>query len=386
MRIVHIANFYGPNSGGIKTTIHELGKGYLRYGNEFIYIVPGPKFIREETKFGVKIQLPSKTIPGSGGYQIIKSKRQLRNLLEFLEPERIEVSDRFTLTWVGKWARRRKIGSLVFSHETLYGLIRRFLPGIPDLIARKISTWHNKKLASSFDFVVASTEFAAREFREFECPNLNVISLGVDLELFNPAKRSPHVHSELSRDEQFVLIHSARMSAEKEPQRAIETLAELRNRGYSVRLVLLGFGPLWNKLRRQSRGLPVEFLGYICDREKLARYLASADVMIAPGPLETFCLSALESLSSGTPVVASKSSAVREILAIDSIQPAGAVAANDAKSFADEIEKILGKPNLRRRSRTVAESMSWNNTVDTFLNLYQAKKPMVTTKRRFRVA
>jgi hypothetical protein len=27
MKIVHIANFYGPKSGGIRTTLHELGKG-----------------------------------------------------------------------------------------------------------------------------------------------------------------------------------------------------------------------------------------------------------------------------------------------------------------------------------------------------------------------
>ena len=34
MRIVHVANFYGPSSGGIKTTLHELGRGYLKYGHE----------------------------------------------------------------------------------------------------------------------------------------------------------------------------------------------------------------------------------------------------------------------------------------------------------------------------------------------------------------
>ena len=43
MRIVHVANFYGPNSGGIKTTMHELGRGYLAQGHEFIFIVPGTR-------------------------------------------------------------------------------------------------------------------------------------------------------------------------------------------------------------------------------------------------------------------------------------------------------------------------------------------------------
>ena len=62
MRIVHIANFYGPSSGGIKTTLHALGKGYLQSAHEFIYIVPGPKYIKEQTPFGTKITLPSITL------------------------------------------------------------------------------------------------------------------------------------------------------------------------------------------------------------------------------------------------------------------------------------------------------------------------------------
>ena len=91
MRIVHVANFYGPSSGGIKTTLHELGKGYLKHGHEFIYIVPGPKYLKEQTPFGLKISLPSINLIGSGGYQVIRSNKQLLTLLEFLNPDRLEV-------------------------------------------------------------------------------------------------------------------------------------------------------------------------------------------------------------------------------------------------------------------------------------------------------
>ncbi|MEY4037598.1 MAG: hypothetical protein RL201_979, partial [Actinomycetota bacterium] len=41
MKIIHIANFYGPKSGGIKTTLHNLGTGYTSQGHDFTYIVPG---------------------------------------------------------------------------------------------------------------------------------------------------------------------------------------------------------------------------------------------------------------------------------------------------------------------------------------------------------
>ena len=64
MRIVHVANFYGPNSGGIKTTLHELGRGYLKYGYDFIYIVPGTQFLQEQTPYGRKITLPRSMLAG----------------------------------------------------------------------------------------------------------------------------------------------------------------------------------------------------------------------------------------------------------------------------------------------------------------------------------
>ncbi|MEI8149859.1 MAG: hypothetical protein WCG53_04855, partial [Actinomycetes bacterium] len=104
MRIVHVANFYGPNSGGIKTTLHELGRGYLRYGHDFIYIVPGTEFASESTPYGRKISLPSFILPGSGSYRIIKNNKALRALVEELNPDRLEISDRFTLRSLGLWA------------------------------------------------------------------------------------------------------------------------------------------------------------------------------------------------------------------------------------------------------------------------------------------
>ena len=386
MRIVHIANFYGPSSGGIKTTLHELGRGYLKYGHEFIYIVPGPRYIKEQTPFGLKISLPSFTLPASGGYQIIRSNKQLLNLLEFLNPDRVEVSDRFTLLKVGRWAKQHKVASLVFSHETLNGLVKKYVPLIPELVRNKFVNWHNRKLAATFDTVIATTDFAAAEFVRIKTTNLRKVALGVDLLGFRPENRDPKLRKELLKDADYLLVHCGRMSPEKEPARSVQAVSELVKAGVNVRLIIVGGGPLWNKIRKQSLGLPIEMLGYVASREKVASYLAAADIAIAPGPLETFCLSALESLASGTPVVASKSSAVGEILNINSVKPAGAVASDNGAEFAVAIKQLLNKGRLRKVAREQAEKFSWANTVDAMLDVHGAKKPMVTTKRRLKVA
>ena len=389
MRIVHVANFYGPNSGGIKTTLHELGRGYLKYGHDFIYIVPGSQFLQEQTPYGRKITLPSVLLPGSGNYRIIRSNKALRSLILELAPDRIEISDRFTLRNIGKFARAHRTPTVVFSHETLRGLANRFLPTW--LPRKAMVNWHNRRLASTFDHVVATTEFAAAEFREIGTKNVVKIPLGVDLTNFSPEHRSLALREELVRGSQFLLVHCGRLSPEKEPQRSIEALVELRERGIDARLVIVGIGPMWKKIRLMAKGLPVTTLGYIADRKRVAAILACADVSLAPGPLETFCLSALESLASGTPVVASRSSAVGEFLKTDLKYPAGAVAADNGAAFADAIETLLSRPRLRAVARNSAEALPWDRTIHLMMALHRiegvgSKAPQVITKRKLMAA
>ena len=374
MRIVHIANFYGPNSGGIKTTLHELGSGYQKNGHEFFYIVPGPKYIKEQTPFGTKVSLPSIHLVGSGGYQVIRSNKQLLNLLEFLNPDRSEGSDRFTLLKVGRWARKQKVPSVVFSHETLAGLAEKYLPFLPQQLRNSLVNWHNRKLSAAFDCVIATTNYAAREFEKIGVRNLHKISLGVDLTEFNPTNRNLELRNQLLNGARYLLVHCGRLSPEKEPGRSVQAVEKLISAGVDVRLVIVGGGPLWKNIRKQSLNLPIEMVGYVADRKKVASYLAAADVAIAPGPLETFCLSALESLASGTPVVASASSAVGEILNLSCPQPAGAVAADDGQSFANAIANVLRDSSRRKSARTQAEQFDWSNTVSQMLQLHGSKE------------
>lgn len=386
MRIVHVANFYGPSSGGIKTTLHELGKGYLKHGHEFVYIVPGPKYLKEQTPFGLKISLPSITLVGSGGYQVIRSNKQLLTLLEFLQPDRLEVSDRFTLLKVGRWAKKHKVASLVFSHETLDGLVKKYAKAVPDRLRRKFVNWHNKRLARNFDQVIATTNFAANEFERIKISNLKKVPLGVDLNEFNPQNRDLSLRKELLKGSRYLLIHCGRLSPEKEPARSVEAVRALTNAGVDVKLIIVGGGPLWKTIRKQSQDLPIEMLGYVANRKMVATYLATADVAIAPGPLETFCLSALESLASGTPVVASSSSAVGEILNVTSDSPAGLVADDDGQSFAVAINNLLRDSSLRARARAQAESYSWSNTVASMLTVHGIKISSISAKRKLKVA
>lgn len=371
MRIAHVANFYGPRSGGLRTTMNRLGRGYLEAGHEVLQIVPGRDFNREWTESGQLVTIPGRLLAGSGGYRVIVNVARVRRMLAEFSPDALEVSDRFTLVSLGDWARENGVGSVVFSHETLTGLSETFLKA--PLLTNAPVNWWNHRLAKRFDRVVATTAFAAREFERIGVDNLVRVPLGVDLDAFHPDRRDGSLRRALLQGADTLLVHCGRLSPEKRADRSVATAIELVRRGRSVRLVVVGDGPTRESLVRQASGHPVDFLGFVHERERLAAILASADVVLAPGPLETFCLAALEALASGTSVVASASSAVREVLGIDeSSNPAGEVAADVPDAFADSVDKVITSDETLRRTaaRRRAEQFPWSNTIMRMLSLH----------------
>ncbi|MFD7654187.1 glycosyltransferase [Actinosynnema sp. NPDC059797] len=363
MRIVQLANFYGPRSGGLRTALHHLGAGYAGRGHEAVLVVPGDAHADERLAPGVRrITLPAPRIPGTGGYRAVDPWR-VRALLDRLRPDRLEVSDRVTLRGTGRWAAARGVPSAVISHERLDRLLEQFL--LPGPLARRVADRANARMAASYDAVVCTTGFAREEFDRIGARNVVRVPLGVDLGTFTPTRRDRSVRADLARGADALLVHCGRLSPEKHVERSVDTAAELHAAGHRVRLVIAGDGPRREALERRAAGLPVTFLGFVDRRDAVADLLAAADVSLAPGPHETFGLAALESLASGTPVVVSASSALREI-----VRPGcGAAVEDRAPAFAGAVSTLLDHPEPTRRSaaRARAEEYPWRAAVDGML-------------------
>src|ERR1700747_1214989 len=281
MRVVQVANFYGPRSGGLRTAVDRLGAGYCAAGHEVFLIVPGRHAEQIQLPTGVaRITVPARLIPFTGGYRAVLPG-PVRALLESLGPDTLEVSDRLTLRSLGRWGREHGAITVMISHERLDRLASQILPR---RTARKFADFANRRTAANYDTVVCTTGFAREEFDRIGATNTVTVPLGVDLE------------------------HCGRLSVEKRADRSIDAVAELCRAGIEARLVVVGDGPLRARLQRQAARLPIDFTGFISDRHTVAALLASADVALAPGPHETFGLAALESLACGTPVVGSRTS------------------------------------------------------------------------------
>jgi alpha-1,6-mannosyltransferase len=99
MRIVQVANFVTPTSGGLRRTLEALGPRYVTAGHSCTLVHPGPS--RQSSVLdGVRIeQVPGPPLPMSGGYRVLTRRSPLQRVLDAARPDVVELSDKTTLSW-----------------------------------------------------------------------------------------------------------------------------------------------------------------------------------------------------------------------------------------------------------------------------------------------
>ncbi len=374
-----MANFYGPRSGGLRTTVDMLGRGYRAAGFDRVLVVPGGRHGDEQTDAGRRITLPAPEVPGGGGYRWFPDWRRVAAVLGDLGVDRLEVSDKFTLWPLGRWATRRGVPAVLLSHERLDAILSPRLPRrVPGAVLPWLADRWNRRWAAAFPTVVAASAFSCEEWHRIGAENVIRVALGVDLDTFRPSDpsgldRTQTRSSAAGRTAELVCV--GRLSKEKRPDLALGALRELVEMGVPARLTMVGSGPEEERLARWAadRRLPVRFAGHVGDRHEVARLLAGADAVLAPCPVEAFGLAVLEALACGTPVVTSDGGAAPELLGAG----CGAVAPPRPAALAAAVAQVLsGRPGSAAvAARRRAEQFPWSTTVAAMLKAHQLSAP-----------
>jgi glycosyltransferase involved in cell wall biosynthesis len=200
-------------------------------------------------------------------------------------------------------------------------------------------------------------------------PNqLHVVPLGVDTELFKPAENRVRGR--------IIAIASADVPL-KGVSHLLHAVARLRvERNLDVQLVsrLEPNGPTAKLIAELGISDIVHSSSGLSDSE-LADLLASAEVACIPSLYEGFSLPAVESMASGTPIVASRAGALPEV-----VGPDGECAQLVQPADVDELTKVLGElldsPLERHRlgtagRRRALEVFSWESVAAQTVSVYK---------------
>lgn len=232
------------------------------------------------------------------------------------------------------------------------------------------SIWSN-----SSHIVANSSSLKDTGKKFFPEENIDIITNGVDTELFYPGKKT-------NQQEEVQLLFVSRLMLQKGVDTLIKTCKILKDRGINnFKLTIVGEGHLKNLMFSliEQYGLKekINFLGWK-DLEELPDVFRSADIFILPSVMEGMSSVTLQAMATGLPIVASRVLGFEEILE-ENINGLTAEY-NNAEEFADQIERLIKSPELRQKmsqnSLAKSKRFAWENIARQYLKLYDAAVEM----------
>jgi Glycosyltransferase len=266
---------------------------------------------------------------------------------------------------------KRRVGDfdVVQDNQTLgYGVlgIQRYFPVVgtihhPISVDRRIELasaegWKKWSLRRWYGFVKMQSYVAPRLnpiltvsessladiHRDFNVPqrNMRLIPLGVDTRYFHPRPHLP------KRPGSIVAVASADspMKGVATLLHAVAKLATERDVNLTVVSRPTPGGPTERLVQELALGDRVRFVHGISD-EELAELIATSEISVVPSLYEGFSLPAVEHMACGTPLVASRTGALPEVVGDAAIL----VTPGDAEELAAALRRLHDSPELRER-------------------------------------
>lgn len=396
MKTLHLTNAWAETSGGIATFYRALIAESNRRSQEIRLIVPAAEDKVEEVgDFGKIYHIRAPKAPLNSTYRTIYPSQflmpgsRIQEILAWERPDLIEISDKYTLHYLGALLRERLVAALDY-RPTLVGLsqermddnVRAYFGSIP--FAQPFASAYMKWVYFPFfDHHIANSEYTASELRAVADGHLIprgtwVRPMGVDLNHLSPERRKPAHRQRLLQnfgiDEGVLLLYAGRLVPEKNLGLLFDVLARLANTGRrDYRLLLVGDGmerEIWERKSKSTLPGRAFFMGHVRDQRVLADIYANADVFVHPNPREPFGIAPLEAMASGLPLVAPNAGGVTSYANHENawlVNP-------DGDSFAAAMEDVVDHPVIAaqktEKALMTAREYGWDSVAASFLKLY----------------
>lgn len=299
VRILFVSESFLPHMNGVTNSVLRVADHFAATGDDLGIIAPAwpgaDKFVRTSCGRRVRVRrIASAPMPGYSEVRIAPtSAAKLRRRIDEFEPDVIHLASPMILGGRAVVAAQKAGVPTVAVYQTdIPGYTARY--GMPFL---ESASWQLLRDVHNRATVNLAPSVATRgQMLEHGIDRVDLWRRGVDTSLFSSALRSETLRADYARPDEKLVVYVGRLAAEKQ----VEDLKVIHDMP-GVRLLIVGDGPEKETLRRLMPR--ARFAGFRSGTD-LAAHIASADLFIHPGELETFGQTIQEAMASGLPVIA----------------------------------------------------------------------------------
>lgn len=299
MRILVVAESFLPHMNGVTNSVLRVVDHFAASGDDLGIIAPkwpgADKHLRTSCGRRVRVRrIASAPMPGYTEVRIATtSAATLRRRIDEFAPDVIHLASPMILGGRAVVAAQKAGVPTVAVYQTdIPGYTARYgMPFLENASWQLLRDVHNRATLN-----LAPSTATRDQMLEHGIERVHLWRRGVDTSLFSPSLRSARLRARYAEPEEKLVVYVGRLAPEKQ-------VADLRvlHDMPGVRLLIVGDGPERDALRRDMPR--ARFAGFRSGTD-LAAHLASADLFVHPGELETFGQTIQEAMASGLPVIA----------------------------------------------------------------------------------
>ncbi|CAA6806769.1 MAG: Glycoside hydrolase [uncultured Thiotrichaceae bacterium] len=365
-KICIVTETWEPEINGVARTIGIMAEHFLKKGMKLQLIRPKQGEVNTDSRV-TELLTPGFQLPFYQQVRISLPKRhQIKQLWSASPPDIVII---VTEGMLGLSALRlaKRMGIPVvsefhthfehYSHYYHFGFIYPF--------AMSYLRWfHNQS-----DNTLVATKALKQDMETKGFHNVDIVTRGIDSNKFDPKFRSDELRAQwgLGHDDLGVLF-VGRLAPEKNVPLAIKAFAALHAKSPTSKLILVGDGPIREKLAQAHP--EIIFCGMQTGVDLAAHY-SSADIFLSPSMSETFGNTLLEAMASGLPTVSFDYAAAKNHVCHET--NGLKVAFNDESTFIDAAVSLATQNEQRDimgiNARLTASLNGWDEICNDYLTI-----------------